>query len=199
MRKIILCFLLTLTIFASAQRVQNFSLFLVNTQVAIRFTVTKGSQCFGYTIWHSLDSINFNQLYNYPGTCGDVSNDQDYSYTHANPALNQVNFYKIELIPVETTPAKSIFVSDQPRARLFLFPNPLTFNDDLLHLKIFNAVNLRTEGFIFNQAGNPVKELDITTQADLASINISDLPNGLYVIWLTDGISAFTSKFIIYR
>jgi IMP dehydrogenase/GMP reductase len=45
-----------------------------------------------------------------------------------------------------------------------------------------------------------VEELKVArTQFDLATLNVYDLTNGLYVVWLTDGIQAYSSKFIINR
>ncbi|MCE3260149.1 MAG: hypothetical protein K0S12_1790 [Bacteroidetes bacterium] len=199
MRRIAILIFCVLTASAFSQRIQGFNVFTAGTSVGIRFTVTKGSQCSGYTIYHSTDSINFFQIYNYPGVCGDVNTNQDYSYTHTSPALNQVNYYKIDLFPVEMSGVQRIYVSDQPRASMLIYPNPIVNIYDVLNIKIFNVANVRLVGGIYNQFGKPVKTLDLTTKIDLTSAFINDLENGMYVVWLNDGTNVFSSKFIINR
>jgi hypothetical protein len=191
--------LLLVCIQGFAQRIQNFNVFAVNGSVGIKFTVSKGTQCNGYTIWHSLDSINFNVIYSYPGICGNTSADQDFSYTHTSPGVNVVNYYKIELPGVETSPVQRVYLTTTPQASLLMYPNPIVNEYDVLYLKIFNANNLRVVGFLYNQFGKPMRTLDITTKVDLANLYINDLENGLYVIWLTDGTQLFRGKFIINR
>ncbi len=191
--------LLCLTAFSFAQRIQNLNVFVAGTSVGIKFTIGTGAQCGGYKIYHSLDSSIFNQIYDYPGTCGNSSMPEDVSYTHTNPAINQTNYYKVELVPVETSLIKRVFVPNVVNAKLIVYPNPIVQIYDLLNLKIPNIGSTRLVGFISSQFGNPLKQIDITTQGDLASINVYDLTNGLFVIWLTDGIKAYSSKFIIVR
>ena len=191
--------LLFFTTLTYAQRIQNFNVFVAGTSVGIKFTIGTGAQCGGYKIYHSLDSSIFNQIYDYPGTCGNSSTPQDISYTHTNPAINQTNYYKVELVPVETSLIKRVFVPNVINAKLFVYPNPIVQIYDLLNLKISNIGSTRLVGFISSQFGNPLKQIDITTQGDLAAINVYDLTNGLYVIWLTDGVKAYSSKFIIVR
>ncbi|MGZ3900969.1 MAG: hypothetical protein ACXVNQ_10990, partial [Bacteroidia bacterium] len=59
MKKILFLIVTICSFNAVAQRIQNFNAFASGTNVGIRFTITKGPQCSGYTIYHSLDSINF--------------------------------------------------------------------------------------------------------------------------------------------
>lgn len=199
MKKIVFITLLIISLVGYSQRIQNFNTFVAGTSVGIRFTIIKGPQCSGYTIYHSIDSINFIQIYNFPGVCGDQNVNQDISYTHSSPALNQVNYYKVELIPVETTPVNRIYVSDQPKVKMLVYPNPVVFNYDVLSMKIFNVSNLRLIGFLYNQYGKPLKQIDVTTTLDTASMYVYDLSNGLYVLWLTDGTQVYSSKFIVNR
>lgn len=199
MRKLIYIFIVLSFCCKAQQRIQNLNVFVAGTSVGIKFTITKGVQCSGYAIYHSADSINFNQIYNYPGVCGDVTTSQDISYTHTSPLINQINYYKVELIPIETSPVKRIYVNVAPKIILVAFPNPVVNIYDLLNLKISNSNNIILFGFIYNQSGKPIRQLNLTTQIDATTVNINDLSNGLYVIWLTDNTSVYTSKFIINR
>lgn len=182
-----------------AQRIQNVNVFAADKYVGIRFTVSPGNQCPGYTIHHSVDSLNFYPLYTYAGICGDISKAQDYSYTHQAPAYNAVNYYKIELTGLEISGVYRVYIGPQSASLLLLYPNPLYFYSDYLNIKVFNTNNSRLVGFIYNQSGKPVRELDLTTKIDVTSINLSDQENGVYLLWLTDGTNVFSSKFIIAR
>ncbi|MCE3227581.1 MAG: hypothetical protein K0S32_2132 [Bacteroidetes bacterium] len=199
MKKILILFFCALAITALPQRIQNFNVFSAGQSVGIRFTVTKGPQCNGYTIYHSLDSVNFNQIYNYPGICGDMNSNQDYTYTHTTPALNQPNFYKIDLFPIEVSEIKRIHVGENQLPSILVYPNPVVGVYDILNLKVFNVNNANLVGAIYNQFGKPVKYIDVFTQGDLATSYISEFGNGLYTVWLSDGNNVFAAKFIINR
>lgn len=199
MKKIISLLYLFVCLNGFSQRIQDFNLSLITTSVNIRFSISAGSQCGGYSILYSTDSVFYSTLYSYPGICGDLNNKQDYSYVHVSPAYNQYNYYKVELLALETSPAKKIFVSEQSRSNMMLYPNPIHFQYDILSLKIFNSNNLRVAGFLYNQFGKPIRSVDLTTIGDTGTLNISDITNGLYILWLTDGTVAYSSKFIINR
>ena len=76
-------------------------MFTAGNGVSVKFTISKGAQCAGYRIWQGVDSVNFKLVYNYPGICGDLNVSQDISYFHETPNINQINYYKAELFPVE--------------------------------------------------------------------------------------------------
>ena len=202
MRKL---FFYILLIFAenvfSQGRIVSPSAFAAGTSVGIRFTIAPGPQCSGYNILYSTDSVYFSTLYSYPGVCGDVSVKQDISYTHSSPLQNQTNYYKIELVPVETSPVLRVYVgsTSTPSVYLRAYPNPITTDYDLLSLKFSNAVATGVYGFIFNHSGNPVKPIELPTQIDVAVLNVNDFPNDLYIVWLTDGTYVYKTKFIINR
>ncbi|MCW3076899.1 MAG: hypothetical protein JWO32_1508 [Bacteroidetes bacterium] len=199
MKRLIFFIFVLIGFTTTAQRIQNFYGIVSGTSVGLRFTITKGPQCSGYTIFHSIDSVNFIQIYDYPGICGDVSVNQDISYTHTSPTLNQTNYYKVELVPYEVSPILRVYVADQPKKQMLVFPNPVSNSYDVLGVKIFNVSNTRVIGFLYNQFGKPLREYDLVTTLDMTAINVYDLANGLYVLWLTDGNQAFASKFVVNR
>ncbi len=202
MRLIILYILLILSgNFFSQGRIVSPSAFAAGTSVGIRFTIAPGPQCSGYNILYSTDSVYFTTLYNYPGVCGNVSTKQDISYTHSSPLQNQTNYYKIELVPLETSPVLRVYVgsSSTPSVYLRAYPDPITTDYDVLNLKFSNAVTTGVYGFIFNHSGKPVKPIQLPTQIDAAVLNVFDFPNDLYIVWLTDGTYVYKAKFIINR
>jgi hypothetical protein len=198
MKKIIfLLFLLCETLYA--QRIQKFDAILSGTVVGVRFSISAGSSCNGYNVLHSIDSVNYYPIYNYAGICGELSKSQDHAFDHLSPTYDIVNFYKIELINLETSPARRVYVPSSAKVNMLLYPNPITTNYDALNLRVFNANNTRLVGFIYNQSGKPKHNLDITTKGEYASINVYDLSNDLYVLWLTDGYVVYSAKFIVNR
>jgi hypothetical protein len=192
---------LWMPVYFQAQRIVSFDLFQVysNNSVAIKFTIGAGPSCNGYIIWHSADSVNYQAVENSPVICGGSGVNEDKSFTHGNPAINQVNYYKIELIPYETSFVKRIFVTEQGRTRMMPYPNPVYNDLSELKLRIYNVSNIRLEGFLYNQAGTQEQELLVETKEDLAIIDIGKLENGMYVVWLTDGTKPYSAKFIINR
>ncbi len=199
MRNSVLFFLFLFTLKVWSQRIINFNLFPIKNSVTVKFTITPGSSCNGYTIYHSLDSLNFIPIYDYPAICGASGANEEVTFTHQTPAVFQNNYYKVQLFPVEVTPIKKIFLSDAAQSGMMAIPNPVHDGVYELKLKIFNASNTKLYGFLYNPFGNVMGELNFTTLADMATINISNLKNGLYIVWLTDGLAPYSCKFIIKR
>jgi hypothetical protein len=188
------------------QRIQNVNVSLVNSQnqgaqsgVLVRFTITAGQACNGYEILHSTDSLNYFTLYSLPGTCGNTTADQGYSFTDWSPGVEMVNYYKVSIPGFETSPVYRIFVTQQtPKPNVLVYPNPV-FVQDHIRLRYFNYVGTKLEGFIYNQHGKPIKNLYLDINQNESEVNINDLADGLYVVWLTDGNWLFRSKFIVKR
>jgi len=197
-------FLILFSFFAQAQRIINLNASLVQAQgtspqVLIRFSLTAGQACPGYEIQHSLDSVNYLQIYNYAGICGDSGFEESFSFTHSNPMFNQVNYYRVVIPGFETSRVVSVFVSENVLAANILpYPNPVV-NENTLYLKFFNFEGPELEGFVFNQNGVREKTLYLKNNSGLAEFDIGILRNGLYIIWLTDGNILMRSKFIVKR
>jgi hypothetical protein len=109
-----------------------------------------------------------------------------------------VNFYKVR-VPGEESPAARIFLNEGGASQMIPFPNPVHRQDVKLNLRIFNTNNQLLVGKLLNEFGIVHRDLEITTTADLATLEVDDLRNGLYIVWLTDGFSLFRCKFIINR
>jgi hypothetical protein len=201
MRKLISLLFIFITIASFAQRIVNFYVFTAGTNVGLRFTIAKGVQCGGYKIYHSSDSISYSVVYDYPGICGGSGTDETISFTHNNPALNLVNYYKVELVPIETSRAEKIYVGEQIKSGLQVYPNPADALHNQLTLKLNNATsNLKLAGFIYDQTGKPIRQLDLNAFPNEAlSLEIANLSNGLYVIWLANDNQAYTTKFLVLR
>lgn len=182
-----------------SQRIINVNLFPTNTSVVVKFTISAGPTCNGFSILHSLDSITFNEIASEPGICGLTNADEDKSFTHQNPVFNKINHYKIRLDPfVETSAPKSIFVSDIEKDGISVYPSPFIKGSEL-NLRISGENSERYQGFIYDDSGAKVRSLDLTTNSNHATVTVSGLDNGVYVAWLSNGASAFKARFIIFR
>jgi len=192
-----LFFLLSTHIFA--QRILNFKIFQVNQAVFLNFILSKGSSCNGFNVLHSTDSVNFKIIHEDPTICGTSNADEAKNWTHANPIINQLNYYKIQLNPSEMSPVNRIFVNQTNKPNIVLFPNPISTDIDLLTIKIIGTESLEFDGFIYNQFGNYVLKIEKQSTLSNSTIKINELSNGLYLIKLTDGYNLYSTKFIIQR
>jgi len=192
-----LFFLLSTHIFA--QRILNFKIFQVNQAVFLNFILSKGSSCNGFNVLHSTDSVNFKVIHEDPTICGTSNADEAKNWTHANPTINQLNYYKIQLNPGEMSPVNRIFVNQTNKPNIVLFPNPISTDIDLLTIKILGTESLAFDGFIYNQFGNYVLKIEKQSTLSNSTIKINELSNGLYLIKLTDGYNLYSTKFIIQK
>ncbi|MEI8137567.1 MAG: T9SS type A sorting domain-containing protein, partial [Bacteroidota bacterium] len=143
--------------------------------------------------------INYSTIYHYPGVCGNTSTDENVSYLHTNPYFNANNYYKIELVPIEMSFAKKIFVPEIPIVNAIIYPNPIVTNADQLKFRILSANNTKLTGYIYNHAGIPISTLELTTVFDIATINVNEFKNDTYLIKLSDSEKTYSFKFIINR
>ena len=192
-----LFFLLSTHIFA--QRILNFKIFQVNQAVFLNFILSKGSSCNGFNVFHSTDSVNFKVIHEDPTICGTSNADEAKNWTHANPIINQLNYYKIQLNPGEMSPVNRIFVNQTNKPNIVLFPNPISTDHDFLTIKILGTESLAFDGFIYNQFGNYVLKIENQSTISNSTIKINELSNGLYLIKLTDGYNLYSTKFIIQK
>ena len=183
----------------SAQRIISFNLVTTAKSVTIKFTLSPGPDCGGYEVFRSNDSLNFISVCDYSGICGVSSRNEDFSCTDKSPALNQTNLYRIILNNLERSEIKGVYVKEPPSASIVVYPNPIESQSTKLTVTLVNEVNTRLVGFLYDQFGKSILNLDVTTDPDVASIDVSSLANGLYVLRLSNGSREYSYKFIVFR
>jgi hypothetical protein len=193
-----LCFLLISSL-VPAQRLANVDAVYSNTAVTVRFTILAGGYCSGYSIWHTADSTQpFVSVYEYVGICGEPNNSEQHSFHHTGAVPNQLNFYKVRLDPFEESQIIRVYTSSTPQTSLQFFPNPAGPLDNVLNLRLQGSrENEELFGFLLQPFGGIHKEILLEPVNGQAQIPVDDLPQGGYVIWLTDGNTVFSGKFII--
>lgn len=191
---------------AFANRIINFNLYNVNGSVDLRFTISKGVPCNGYRIWHSVDSLNFFQVFEDPGICGSLTEEVSRSFLHSGITAGITHYYKVELIGTETSPIKRIYLEIPNQLQLRIYPNPLIDLINPLTIQVLgssgttgNTPLSKLLGYIYNSNGSPVQSLELILSNGLATISLNDLKDGLYIIWLTDNERVFRNKFLIQR
>jgi hypothetical protein len=182
-----------------SQRIKNFTLLQNGTSVTVRFTLAAGSMCNGYSVQRSLDSLSYTDIVDNPAICGTSGADEPKTETDAHPVMNQYNYYKIRLGTGELSEARKIFLSQDGRLPVTVFPNPSFNINDLVKVRIPGVFNTRLQGYIYDGDGHPKEFVDFITNGDMAPIQTGSYINGLYLVWLTDGYQAYTGKFIIRR
>lgn len=206
MKKHLLYFFLFSVLAVSGQRITNFNVSAVksqnqstSSQVLVRFTLTAGQSCPGYEILHCTDSVNYLQIYNYAGICGSQNKDESFSYLHGSPGYNMTNYYKINIPGFEMSSPQRIYIGEQvPQSSLLIYPNPV-FQESLVQLRFHNYGGGFVEGYIYNQHGVKLRPISFDVKLTDVQLDVKDLNDGLYIIWLTDGISLFRGKFIVKR
>lgn len=199
-------FLLATCLPGYAQRIINVSASPVtgqgqstSPQVLVHFTLKAGLTCPGYELIHSLDSLNYLPFYTSSNVCGNQATDESFSQVHVSPGINQINYYKVNIPGFETSATYSVFVgSKAAQPGLQAYPNPIA-DQGTLSLKFLNYSGALVEGHIIDQNGITLQSLTVPIQQGIGMMNITNLLDGLYLIWLTDGNLLFKTKIIVKR
>jgi hypothetical protein len=83
-----------------------------DNQVFLNWTMRAGNTCNGIRIFHSIDSLNFQNIGQINGICGSADESISYSFTDESPQLNQENFYFIEMGSLGNSKIAKITVYD---------------------------------------------------------------------------------------
>ncbi len=94
----ILCLLILSSSFAQNEAVIGyFNATELNGRVFLTWNIKQGNTCNGVKVEHSVDSVNFAEIGSIEGVCGSNSANVAYEFTHHNPTLNAVNYYRLLL------------------------------------------------------------------------------------------------------
>jgi hypothetical protein len=201
MRTLYFFFASLLCLTASAQRISDFNVYDGgNGSTIVRFVLTPGPTCSGYEVMHSTDSVFFKSVHFYDQACGGSGAPEPFEWVHSTPTLNQNNFYKVQLLsPYETSPIRRLYIAEPGRSQMIVWPNPALQNTDAITIRASNAGSVKLIGYMYNRFGTPIGEMEIYTTADVATLNIDGLADGMYILWLTDGSNQYSSKFFVER
>ncbi len=182
----------------SSQRLANVQLYPQNNQVLIHFVITAGTSCSGYKIAHSSDGLTYQTIHEYPQICGASGTDEPFDVVHANPIVNQINYYKIEVVPFDLQ-YESVFVpQSSSNGTLWVCPNPVSSNQNQILLKIWGNQKSNLSGFICKPDGNRLCDLNLTCNSGTCMLNVQFPVEGLYYVVLTDGVGVFSAPCLVF-
>jgi hypothetical protein len=182
--------------FSDAQNppsLQSFKIERFRDEILIVWEISSGNLCSGLKIEHSIDSLNFLGIFDYPGICGNSSVSERYSFSHMHPVANSLNFYRIDLNTNGTSETLKVFYADLKEKNYSLFPNPVSTSTNLY----FNNPDNETVTFrIYNLNGKEfINQSNIRT--GIIPIGSFKLPSGIYHFSIDKGKEIINGKFVI--
>jgi hypothetical protein len=153
----------------------EFSIDVTQGQVLLAWTIKSGSLCNGIQIYRSIDSLNFSEIKNIDGICGDLSSPVYYTYTDQNPIQNETNYYKLALGGEGESDILGIEVLFVPANSYLLRPNPISGTADLY---FENANNENIELKIYDDLGSVIHKKSTNTNRFI--LDSSMISTGLY-------------------
>lgn len=185
-----------LTVKAQHVNLSNFYLIPNNKEVLLFWTIDSGPTCNGITIWHSTDSVNYEEIGNIGGVCGSSSSAIPYNFTDKSPLLNTVNYYKLRLGYAQFTEVKTVTIKYNEPGKLYVYPNPsieqtiIEFNND--QMKQYSLI-------VTNNLGNVVYKKEDVFENQISLIT-SGWNSGTYYITLFDSAgNVLKEKLIISK
>lgn len=186
----------SITIRAQHVNLSNFYLIPNDKEVLMYWTIDSGPTCNGITVWHSTDSLNYEEIGNIGGVCGGSSSATPYNFTHDSPILNSINYYKLRLGYAQFSEIKTITIKYTQPGKLYVYPNPtsdqtiIEFNND--HLDRYSV-------FISDNLGNVVHKKEGVTEGRV-QVNTTVWNSGTYFITVTDnGGRVLKEKLVITK
>lgn len=192
-RNILLLLGLMFYMMSSAQsRIYNFNAFPLKDSVRLSFTVTQGSSCAGWVVENSTDSVNFYQIYNYGGLCGNITAPEIYSYLDYAPNKLTPNFYRIHIPPSDYSVVRRVDMAAS-FTNLLIFPQPV---EDILSIAISGQKNYYYEINIYDRFGRK-KGFGSGNAAEKITLDVSSFAEGVYVFYIvTNTAGNYRGKFL---
>lgn len=184
------------TIFTQESALDRFAASEIKGKVLLDWIITSGSTCQGISILRSTDSINFFQIGNIGGVCGNISTPQAYNFIDDNPIKNKINYYRLELGGIGLSKIIAVEIIDLQSGGFQIRPNPIT---DEARIYFSNNTRHNTELNVYRLNGSKV--LNMQTTFEYFSIASGSLQTGIYIFTIsTAGNLPFVnSKLIVLQ
>ncbi len=166
-----------------------------NGVVILSWEIIAGSTCNGIQIFRSTDDLNYVQINDIPGICGNISFAQDYIFEDINAVKNKTNFYKLKLGTSGYSPVISVEIIDINTSGYQIRPNPVRENSKIYFTNETNSESLIT---IYDFKGAEV--YTNRTQNNYFDIDGSLFNSGIYIftISIPENRSITTGKLVIH-
>jgi hypothetical protein len=175
---------------------ERFTAAEVNSRIYLEWLIKAGSTCQGIRIFRSTDSINFIQIGDIDGVCGNINTPQAYNFTDDNPVKNAINYYRLELGGIGYSKIVSVEIIDLQNGGYQIRPNPV--NE---HARIYfsNPSNQALQLKVFTITGDEV--FHSTVYQNYAHIGAGHFQYGLYffTISVPGNTPLVKGKFMVMR
>lgn len=173
----------------------SFSAVASHGKVLLNWSIEAGSTCNGTDILRSTDNVNFKEIGNIVGICGDPSFRSNYSFIDNSPEKNKTNYYKLRFPPSEFTFSIAVDVLDFGSDRYIIRTNPV---QQIEKLYFRDTGGDEAELTLIDMKGIHSKKY--TTTLNYFLVDPGFLENGLYYFSITSGLhDPILGKFIIVQ
>lgn len=173
----------------------NFYILESNGAVVLNWTIKGGSSCNGIQIYRSTDSVNFYQVGEIAGVCGNSSSPQPYDYTDNSPVKNKVNYYKLNLGQEGFTSIISIEIIEIGKNGNQVRPNPAKDN---ARIYFTNDKYVTSNLILYDPSGTVL--LKQNSDLDYFDLDLTGIPGGAYIFAIyQDGNISTTGRIIIVK
>lgn len=143
--------------------------------VYLDWIMNSGSVCLGIVIERSEDSVNFKEIGDISGICGNLTKPVQYYFTDEFPVLNKKIYYRLSFVGFAYSDVISIVAVDVNKDEYSLFPNPAV---GLTTLNFYNPKIENHSIIVLDSRGTEVMRL--TTSEDKFLIDTEELDMGIY-------------------
>jgi len=189
---LVFCFVATITQAQESNYLSNFNVQLQEDNVIISWTTSADFRCEDLKVEHSLDTINFNSVYTYPGICGTEGKEADYFFVFKKVVFNKLNHFRINLGIYGYSEIKDVHIVTRSGLKPIVTPNPANLNS-LIQFANDDREPAKVELYSIN--GIKLGErVDIREN----SVSLASFPNlhaGLYFFVVTVKQTSSTGRF----
>ena len=179
--------------FSQETILDQFSAENVSGKVLLAWTIKSGNTCNGIRIYRSDDSLNYTEIGDIQGVCGNSGYAVNYTYQDDSPSLNKVNYYRLNLGGQGLTYSVSVQVIDVGQNDYFLEQNPIGAETKLYFKNLTGEPYFLT---IYSADGMHKETKE--TSSDYFELNQFNYSTGLYYFVLSNSsTNKIQGKFMV--
>lgn len=192
-----LILLSSLCSFSQSTRVIRFDVIPTDEdkKALIRWTMDAGSTCLDFVVERSADNLNFQEVYFYPGVCGDEEEEVSYSWIDPSPIQFTTSYYRLKLDQIEFSLVSELILSSRLGGKEILsYPNP---SNGAFTIEFLNPKRQAFTISVFSPHGIKIFE-EKETSGNFRDFNLPELERGVYYINVNfEDASSFATKLIM--
>ncbi len=177
---VVLVWLLPISGVAQGAFVSSFNVEVRDGKAYLRWTLHAGNTCNGISILRSIDTFDYKPVGEIFGVCGSTDTAQTFLFTDDKPVANKTNYYKLRFGYQGETAVASVFLIS-PNT-LLLSSNPVS---NSFTMRYANKHRELASAVLYDLSGRQVA--NDMSKGELLHIDVSGLPNGIYIYSFQNG------------